>query len=63
MMPYSEQKVRAEPMLSSEFRRRLSLMTTAELLEAIDKQIIETQNLIELLTEEVQLRLMEKEKE
>ena len=63
MMPYSKQKARAEPMLSNEFRRKLSLMTTAELLEVMNKQIEETQNMINLFTEEIQLRLMEMEQD
>ena len=63
MTPYSKQKARAEPMLSNEFRRKLSLMTTAELLEVMNKQIEETQNMINLLTEEIQLRLMEMEQD
>ena len=50
-------------MLSNEFRRKLSLMTTAELLEVMNKQIEETQNMINLLTEEIQLRLMEMEQD
>ena len=44
-------------------RRKLSLMTTAELLEVMNKQIEETQNMINLLTEEIQLRLMEMEQD
>lgn len=63
MMQYSKLKARAEPMLSSELRRRLSLMTTAEILEMMNKQIEETQNVINLLTEEIELRLMEKEQD
>lgn len=50
-------------MLSNEFRRKLSLMTTAELLELMNKQIEETQNMINLFTEEIQLRLMEMEQD
>ena len=50
-------------MLSNDFRKRLALLTTAELLEAMNKQIAETQDMINLLTEEIQLRLMEKEQE
>ena len=50
-------------MLSNEFRRKLSLMTTAELLEVMNKQIEETQNMINLLTEEIHLRLMEMEQD
>ena len=53
----------ASQMPSTELRRRLSLMTTAELLEAMNKQIVETQNIIEILTEEIQLRLMERAEE
>ena len=63
MMPYSKQKVRAEPMLSDDFRRKLSVMTTAELLEVIDKQIEETQSMISLLMEEIRLRIMEQTEE
>ena len=63
MTPYSKQRARAEPMLSNEFRQKLSLMTTAELLEVMNKQIEETQNMINLLTEEIQLRLMEMEQD
>ena len=63
MTPYSKQKGRAESMLSNDFRRKLAVMTTAELLEVIDKQIEETQSMINLLTEEIQLRLMEQTKE
>lgn len=50
-------------MLSDDFRKRLSLLTTAEILDVMNKQIEETQDLISLLTEEIQLRLMEKEQE
>lgn len=50
-------------MLSNEFRRRLALLTTAELLELMNKQIEETQDMINLLTEEIELRLMEQTKE
>ena len=50
-------------MLSNEFRRRLALLTTAELLELMNKQIEETQNMINLLTEEIELRLMEQTEE
>ena len=50
-------------MLSNDFRKRLSLLTTAELLETMNKQIAETQDMISLFTEEIQLRLMEKEQE
>ena len=50
-------------MLSTDFRKRLSLLTTAEILDVMNKQIEETQDLISLLTEEIQLRLMEKEQE
>ena len=63
MTPYSKQKARAEPMLSDDFRRKLSVMTTAELLELMNKQIEETQDMINLLTEEIELRLMEQTKE
>ena len=50
-------------MLSTDFRKRLSLLTTAEILDVMNKQIEETQGMISLLTEEIQLRLMEKEQE
>ena len=50
-------------MLSDDFRRKLSVMTTAELLEVIDKQIEETQSMISLLMEEIQLRIMEQTEE
>ena len=50
-------------MLSSEFRKRLALLTTAELLETMNKQISETHDMINLLTEEIQLRLMEEAEE
>lgn len=63
MMPYSKQKARAESMLSCDLRRQIALLTTAELLELMNKQIEETQDMINLLTEEIQLRLMEKERE
>ena len=36
-------------------------MTTAELLEVIDRQLEETQSMISLLMEEIQLRIMERE--
>lgn len=49
--------------MSNEFRRRLALLTTAELLELMNKQIEETQDMINLLTEEIELRLMEQTKE
>ncbi len=50
-------------MLSNNFRRQIALMTTAELLEVMNKQIEETKDMIELLTEEIQLRLMEQTEE
>ena len=50
-------------MLSCDVRRQLALLTTPELLELMNKQIEETQAVINLLTEEIQLRLMEKEQE
>ena len=50
-------------MLSNDFRRKLAVMTTAELLEVIDKQIEETQSMISLLMEEIQLRIMEQTEE
>lgn len=50
-------------MLSCDLRRQIALLTTAELLELMNKQIEETQDMINLLTEEIQLRLMEKERE
>ena len=50
-------------MLSTDFRKRLSLLTTAEILDVMNKQIEETQGMISLLTEEIQLRLMGKEQE
>ena len=46
-------------MLSNEFRRKLSVMSTAELLEVIDRQIEETQSMISLLMEEIQPRIRE----
>lgn len=49
--------------MSNEFRRRLALLTTAKLLELMNKQIKETQDMINLLTEEIELRLMEQTKE
>ena len=48
-------------MLSNDFRNRLALLSTAELLDVMNKQIEETQDTITLLTEEIQLRLMEQE--
>ena len=59
----STKKSSASHMLSNEFRRRLALLTTAELLDLMNKQIEETQDMINLLTEEIQLRLMEQAKE
>lgn len=59
----STKKSSASHMLSNEFRRRLALLTTAELLEVMNKQIEETQDMIKLLTEEIELRLMEQTKE
>lgn len=50
-------------MLSNDFRKKLSLLTTVELLDAMNKQIEETYDMINLLTEEIQLRLMETTKE
>lgn len=50
-------------MLSNNFRRQIALMTTTELLEVMNKQIEETKDMIELLTEEIQLRLMEQTEE
>ena len=59
----STKKSSASHMLSNDFRRQLALLTTPELLELMNKQIEETQDVINLLTEEIQLRLMEKEQE
>lgn len=50
-------------MLSNDFRKRLALLSTAEILEVMNKQIDETKDMINLLTEEIELRLMEKEQE
>ena len=50
-------------MLSKDLRRRLSLMTTAELIEMMNNQISDTQILIEALTEEIQLRIREQTEE
>ena len=49
--------------MSNEFRKQLALYSTPELLELMNKQIDETKDMINLLTEEIQLRLMEKEQE
>ena len=62
-MQYSKQRAGAKSMLSTDFRKRLSLLTTAEILDVMNKQIEETRGMISLLTEEIQLRLMEKEQE
>ena len=59
----STKKSSASHMLSNDFRRKLAVMTTAELLEVIDKQIEETQSMISLLMEEIQLRIMEQTEE
>lgn len=59
----STKRSSASHMLSNEFRRRLALLTTAELLELMNKQIEENQNMINLLTEEIELRLMEQTEE
>ena len=59
----STKKSSASHMLSNDFRRKLSVMTTAELLEVIDKQIEETQSMISLLMEEIRLRIMEQTEE
>ena len=49
--------------LSDELRSRLAVMSIPELIEVMNEQISDTQKMIEMLTEEIQLRLMEQEPE
>ena len=49
--------------MNDELRKHLALTSTAELLEIIDTTIKDTQMTIEILTEEINLRLMEQAEE
>ena len=50
-------------MLSDDLREHLALTSTTELLEIIGTTIKDTQTTIEILTEEINLRLMEQAEE
>ena len=56
-------KKMASNMLSDDLREHLALTSTTELLEIIGTTIKDTQTTIEILTEEINLRLMEQAEE
>lgn len=56
-------KSQASHILSNELRYRLAVMSIPELIQVMNDQISESQKIIEMLTEEIQLRLMEQESE
>ena len=59
----SMKKSQASHILSNELRYRLAVMSIPELIDVMNDQISESQKIIEMLTEEIQLRLMEQESE
>ena len=59
----STKRSQASHILSNEFRRRLAVMSIPELIEVMNDQISETQKVIETLTDEIQIRLMEQSEE
>lgn len=59
----SMKKSQASHILSNELRYRLAVMSIPELIQVMNDQISESQKIIEMLTEEIQLRLMEQESE
>ena len=59
----STKKSQASHILNDELRFQLAVMSIPELIEVMNEQISETQKMIEILTDEIQLRLMEQESE
>ena len=59
----STKRSQASHILSNELRYRLAVMSIPELIDVMNEQISESQKIIEMLTEEIQLRLMEQESE
>ena len=59
----STKRSQASHILSNELRYRLAVMSIPELIDVMNDQISESQKIIEMLTEEIQLRLMEQESE
>ena len=59
----STKRSQASHILSNELRYRLAVMSIPELIQVMNDQISESQKIIEMLTEEIQLRLMEQESE
>ena len=53
----------ASHILNDELRFRLAVMSIPELIEVMNKQISESQKIIEILTDEIQVRLMEQQEE
>ena len=59
----STKRSQASHILSHELRYRLAVMSIPELIDVMNEQISESQKIIEMLTEEIQLRLMEQSEE
>ena len=59
----STKRSQASHILSDELRFRLAVMSIPELIEVMNEQISESQKIIEILTDEIQVRLMEQQEE
>ena len=59
----STKRSQVSRILSDELRYRLAGMSIPELIEVMNEQISDTQKMIEMLTDEIQLRLMEQSEE
>ena len=56
-------RLQASHILNDELRIRLAVMSIPELIEVMNEQISESQKIIEILTDEIQVRLMEQQEE